>query len=70
MHRGDGTVGGGAGSGAESAGRATYVRPQQEAQRLLNMQEDTPPLGAISPEHRRIANGPQWKSFFFEGYGF
>ncbi|WP_160778208.1 aspartyl/asparaginyl beta-hydroxylase domain-containing protein [Parerythrobacter jejuensis] len=43
---------------------------QREAQALLDGQEDIPDFGKISPDHRRIANGPQWKSFFFEGYGF
>lgn len=120
MHRGEDRLGGEAGSGVGTAGRATYVRPKQsalvrlgkrlrdpvnawfarqssiatdpvvdagdvpaleplarewqairrEAQALLAGREDIPDFGKISPDHRRIANGPQWKSFFFEGYGF
>lgn len=43
---------------------------QAEAMALLAQRDTIPPLGKISPDHRRIASGPQWKSFFFEGYGF
>ncbi len=43
---------------------------QSEAEALLSSREKIPPFGKISPDHRRIASGPQWKSFFFEGYGF
>ncbi len=43
---------------------------QEEAFRLLSEREDIPAFGKISPDHRRIASGGYWKSFFFEGYGF
>ena len=43
---------------------------RQELEVLLAGEEEIPHFGKISPDHRRIANGPQWKSFFFEGYGF
>ncbi|WOE76229.1 aspartyl/asparaginyl beta-hydroxylase domain-containing protein [Alterisphingorhabdus coralli] len=43
---------------------------QAEALALLQQRDNIPAFGKISPDHRRIANGPQWKSFFFEGYGF
>ncbi|MEO1044443.1 MAG: aspartyl/asparaginyl beta-hydroxylase domain-containing protein [Pseudomonadota bacterium] len=43
---------------------------QAEALALLRERGNIPAFGKISPDHRRIANGPQWKSFFFEGYGF
>ena len=43
---------------------------QAEAQALMQERGTIPPFGKISPDHRRIASGPQWKSFFFEGYGF
>lgn len=37
---------------------------------LLAQRATIPPLGEISPDHRRIAGGSQWKSFFFMGYGY
>lgn len=43
---------------------------QAEALDLLEERGSIPAFGKISPDHRRIASGPQWKSFFFEGYGF
>lgn len=43
---------------------------RDEAVRLLAGRKEVPPFGKISPDHRRIASGPQWKSFFFAGYGF
>lgn len=43
---------------------------RRELEALLTQEEQIPHFGKISPDHRRIANGPQWKSFFFEGYGF
>ena len=43
---------------------------QVEALALLEERDQIPAFGKISPDHRRIASGPQWKSFFFEGYGF
>lgn len=43
---------------------------RDEAAKLLADLDKVPPFGRISPDHRRIAPGPQWKSYFFEGYGF
>ncbi|MDT8281045.1 MAG: aspartyl/asparaginyl beta-hydroxylase domain-containing protein, partial [Erythrobacter sp.] len=43
---------------------------RDELQSLLAGGEDIPSFGRISPDHRRIASGPQWKSFFFYGYGY
>lgn len=37
---------------------------------LMQERGGIPPLGEISPDHRRIASSPAWKSFFFEGYGY
>lgn len=37
---------------------------------LMREREAIPAFGKISPDHRRIASTPAWKSFFFEGYGF
>ncbi len=47
-----------------------WLAIRDEAARLLVSRDDIPAFGKISPDHRRIASGPQWKSFFFEGYGF
>lgn len=51
------------------------VADQWEAMRdevlpLMQERENIPPLGKISPDHRRIASSPAWKSFFFSGYGY
>lgn len=43
---------------------------REELQGLLAQRDDIPPLGEISPDHRRIATTTKWKSFFFKGYGF
>lgn len=37
---------------------------------LIREREAIPPLGKISPDHRRIASTPAWKSFFLRGYGY
>ena len=37
---------------------------------LLERRAGIPPLGEISPDHRRIATGSHWKSFFLMGYGY
>lgn len=42
----------------------------KELQPLMAEREAIPAFGKISPDHRRIANSPAWKSLFFEGYGF
>ncbi len=41
-----------------------------EAQKLLEDRRDIPPLGEISPDHRRIASDGKWKSLFLGGYGY
>ncbi len=43
---------------------------REEIQPLMHERESIPPLGKISPDHRRIASTPAWKSFFFRGYGY
>lgn len=50
--------------------QANWRAIQAEALTLLEERGQIPAFGKISPDHRRIASGPQWKSFFFEGYGF
>ncbi|MXO91148.1 aspartyl/asparaginyl beta-hydroxylase domain-containing protein [Pontixanthobacter aquaemixtae] len=50
------------------AGRWEEFR--DEIQPLMRERENIPPLGEISPDHRRIASTPAWKSFFFAGYGY
>ena len=42
----------------------------QEIQPLMRERDAIPPLGEISPDHRRIASTSAWKSFFFRGYGY
>ncbi len=43
---------------------------RDEARDLMAERERIPPLGEISPDHRRIARDAAWKSFFFTGYGY
>jgi len=43
---------------------------RDEALAVLEDRESIPPLGRISPDHRRIAQSSAWKSFFFNGYGY
>ena len=50
------------------------IRPQWQSIRdellpLMHERESILPLGKISPDHRRIASTPAWKSYFFSGYG-
>lgn len=42
----------------------------EELAPLIAEREQIPAFGKISPDHRRIASSPAWKSFFFQGYGF
>ena len=41
-----------------------------EAEALLVNRAEIPPLGRISPDHRRIARDSSWKSFFLCGHGY
>lgn len=50
--------------------RADWEAIRAEALALMADRDQVPPLGAISPDHRRIASTPAWKSFFFTGYGY
>lgn len=43
---------------------------RDEIQPLIQERQSIPPLGKISPDHRRIASTPAWKSFFLHGYGY
>lgn len=43
---------------------------RQEAEAVMFDGAEIPPLGDISPDHRRIAQNAAWKSFFFEGYSY
>lgn len=43
---------------------------RDEAEALLANPDSIPPLGRISPDHRRIAPDSSWKSFFLCGYGY
>ena len=42
----------------------------EEARAVMADRDSIPPLGDISPDHRRIAQDRAWKSFFFTGYGY
>lgn len=51
------------------------IRPQwqimrKEALALLQRRSNIPPLGEVSPDHRRIARDENWKSLFLSGYGY
>jgi beta-hydroxylase len=50
--------------------RENWTVIRDEAQALMADREGIPPLGKVSPDHRRIAASSQWKSFFFTGYGY
>ena len=50
--------------------QAQWTHLRDEVLPLLREREGIPPLGKISPDHRRIASTPAWKSFFFTGYGY
>jgi beta-hydroxylase len=43
---------------------------REEALAVLADRESIPPLGKVSPDHRRIAATSAWKSYFFTGYGY
>lgn len=43
---------------------------REELQALMADRAQVPPLGEISPDHRRLAPDASWKSFFFTGYGY
>lgn len=49
---------------------ANWEAIRDEAEVLLVERESIPPLGRISPDHRRIATTSAWKSFFLCGYGY
>lgn len=43
---------------------------RDEIMPLIRERDGIPPFGEISPDHRRIASTPAWKSFFLFGYGY
>lgn len=43
---------------------------REEARAVMRNRSEIPPIGDISPDHRRIAQNAAWKSYFFEGYGY
>ena len=47
-----------------------FSEMRREALDLLQEREAIPPLGEMSPDHRRIASDERWKSFFLHGYGY
>jgi beta-hydroxylase len=50
--------------------RENWEAIRDEALAVLAERDKIPPLGSISPNHRRIAHDAAWKSFFFTGYGY
>lgn len=46
----------------------TSIRAELDG--LMATRSNIPPLGSISPDHRRIAPNDAWRSFFFVGHGF
>lgn len=50
--------------------RDSWEAIRDEALALMADRENVPPLGKVSPDHRRIAATSAWKSFFFTGYGY
>jgi beta-hydroxylase len=43
---------------------------RDEAREVVADRVNIPPLGKVSPDHRRIASTSAWKSYFFTGYGY
>lgn len=50
--------------------RENWETIRDEARALMADRASVPPLGKISPDHRRLAPDARWKSFFFTGYGY
>lgn len=50
--------------------RENWRTIRAEAEALLPRLDEVPPLQQVSPDHRRIAQGDLWKSFFLWGYGY
>ncbi|MEM7225586.1 MAG: aspartyl/asparaginyl beta-hydroxylase domain-containing protein [Pseudomonadota bacterium] len=45
-----------------------WPRIRAEAETVLRYREVLPPLGELSPDHKRIAVGENWKTFFLWAY--
>ncbi len=43
---------------------------QAELDGIMGERDSLPDLAKVSPDHRRIAAGGKWKSFFFQAYGY
>ncbi len=43
---------------------------QAELDGIIGERDSLPDLAKVSPDHRRIAAGGKWKSFFFQAYGY
>jgi beta-hydroxylase len=50
--------------------RDNWETIRDEVRVVMADRETVPPLGRVSPDHRRIASTSAWKSFFFTGYGY
>jgi beta-hydroxylase len=50
--------------------RGDWRTVQQECDALLKERDSIPPLGEISPYHRKVAPDDRWRSYFFEAHGY
>jgi len=49
--------------------RENWGTIRREALAVIGKSDDVPQLGAVSPNHARIAKDERWRSFFLVGYG-
>ena len=50
--------------------RRGWKEAQAELDEIMKERDGLPDLAKVSPDHRRIAKGGKWKSFFFQAYGY
>ena len=49
---------------------ANWQTVRAEAEKILAFRDAVPPLGELSPDHKRLAGDTKWQSYFMWGYGF